>query len=825
LADPHAPSGLRGARATVLLTLGLSSAAVLLVLGPGLLLGRTPLLRDLLLFFHPWTEHAVRRVAAGEYPLWNPLVYCGTSWASQIQGRVLYPAFPLYLVFPYGFAAQLDLALHLVAGSLFAALFLVRVGAGRTGAVFGGVAAIQNGWMLAKLEAPEKVAILALVPLALFGFACARDGRVRAGTALVAVAIALQLLNGYPPLSLYAIGAEVLVGVALLAFAGEGCARSARAARGALVAASGIAIGALIASASLVPFAADARESAYAKPLPAEIAAARSLAPVQMAGAILPRWTGLPGNDRYWGGELSVYTAGAIYVGLPAVLLALVAIVWAARGAGRDGAAGATAAQRSAVLALAAVAAIATLVALGRYGFLFGFLRRVFPFFATTRWPSQSLCVVPLAIGLLAGFGVGALERRAGGASSAALRRRLAIAGAAVAACLLAMSLLPAAQRLALALVEQNALPHQRAAFAAHAAAFLRGDLVRAALVTGAAALVFLLPARAWILIAALTAADLSLLGRSLVPYTRDDLFARRESEGALAEPRARGERILRMGGDTALEMAIYGTRNPMILREAQRSLSGATPLLYGLAAADGADPLQSARNAYLVGALSREKTPPQFREKIGAVLGVGAFVIPNRASEAELAALSSIPDTIAFRANALEPVPFAYLVGRVESIPNDDVQIVRLMHDEFDPRRSAVVPEAPRGFALDGDLDRGGGGGGGAAFAACRVERPRAERIRVSIAPASDAFLVVRESHHAGWRATVDGQKREIVRANFLVMGVPVRAGESSVELVFDPASVRVGFALSALGVAALGLVAAWPRAKRASPSAGAAP
>lgn len=806
---------LLGARSTAAATAGIAAAAVLVVLGPGLLLGRTPLLRDLLLFFHPWTEHAARRVASGEYPLWNPLVYCGTSWASQAQARVLYPAFPLYLALPYGFAAQLDLALHLVCGAVCAALFLARMGTGRAGAVFGGVAAIVNGWMLAKLEAPEKVAILALVPLALLGFARAREGRTRSGIALAAIAIALQFLNGYPPLSVYAIGAELAVGAALLAFGAEarglaaGVGLAARVARGGLIAAGALAIGALIAGASLVPFAADARESAYAKPMPEEVAAARSLPPLHLAAALLPRWSGLPGNDRYWGGELSVYTAGAIYAGIPAVLFALVAVASAARGV-RGGGDRAARGRRAAIVALAAVALLATLVALGRHGFLFGLLRRALPFFATTRWPSQSLCVVPLALGLLAGFGVGALERRVAGAAPSAARRRVALAGGAIAAALLALSFAPAALRPALSLLERGALPHQHDAFAAHAAAFLRGDLQRAALVTAAAAAILALPLRAWVLLATLAAADLALLGRALVPYTSENLFERREGEGALRETRARGERILRMGGDLGLEMSVYGAREPLVLREAQRSLSGATPLLYGLAAADGADPLQSARNAYLVGALSREKTPQRFREKIGAILGVGAFVVPNRAGEAEIAALSSIPDTITFRPNALEPAPFAYVVGRVEPIPGDDAQIVRLAHEEFDPRRAAVVPHAPAGFALDRDL-----AGGAAAFAACGVERPRAERIRVAVAAASDVFLVVRESHHPGWRATVDGRAREIVRANYLVMGVPLHAGESSVELRFDPTSVRAGFALSAAGLAALVGLVAWPRGR----------
>jgi hypothetical protein len=71
--------------------------------------------------------------------------------------------------------------------------------------------------------------------------------------------------------------------------------------------------------------------------------------------------------------------------------------------------------------------------------------------------------------------------------------------------------------------------------------------------------------------------------------------------------------------------------------------------------------------------------------------------------------------------------------------------------------------------------------------------------------------LLVITESFHPGWQASIDGQPAPIMRANRDFMAVPVEAGEHRLELQFRPASLRHGAMLSSLGlgliVGALGL------------------
>jgi uncharacterized membrane protein YfhO len=64
-------------------------------------------------------------------------------------------------------------------------------------------------------------------------------------------------------------------------------------------------------------------------------------------------------------------------------------------------------------------------------------------------------------------------------------------------------------------------------------------------------------------------------------------------------------------------------------------------------------------------------------------------------------------------------------------------------------------------------------------------------------------AILVLNDSFHPGWQATVDGKPVEILRANGFVRGVPVETGTHEVEFVYRPAGLRRGLPLSVLGLA----------------------
>jgi hypothetical protein len=69
--------------------------------------------------------------------------------------------------------------------------------------------------------------------------------------------------------------------------------------------------------------------------------------------------------------------------------------------------------------------------------------------------------------------------------------------------------------------------------------------------------------------------------------------------------------------------------------------------------------------------------------------------------------------------------------------------------------------------------------------------------------APAGSA-LIVSENYYPGWKATVDGKPAPLSRAMYSLIGVPLPAGATSVELQFTSASYEKGKLITLLAIAA---------------------
>ncbi|UCD57799.1 MAG: YfhO family protein [Candidatus Hydrogenedentota bacterium] len=128
-------------------------------------------------------------------------------------------------------------------------------------------------------------------------------------------------------------------------------------------------------------------------------------------------------------------------------------------------------------------------------------------------------------------------------------------------------------------------------------------------------------------------------------------------------------------------------------------------------------------------------------------------------------------------------PLLRARLVSKVlvSSDPNKDI-------DTIDVESTALVSE---------EIELPGGQAGKATIVS---DRPG--RIAVVTDAGSKQLLVLSESYHEGWQATVDGEESPVMRAYGDFMGCVLAPGTHKVEFRFRPRSLRMGGWVSALGL-----------------------
>lgn len=120
------------------------------------------------------------------------------------------------------------------------------------------------------------------------------------------------------------------------------------------------------------------------------------------------------------------------------------------------------------------------------------------------------------------------------------------------------------------------------------------------------------------------------------------------------------------------------------------------------------------------------------------------------------------------------------------------------------DENAGALLPAAARGelAILPQALAQPSGAPG--PVAATSVEL-RANSLSATVTAPADGLLVVLDPAFPGWRARVDGAPSELLRADYLFMAVPVRAGKHELQLVYFPDRLLPGIGLAIVALALL--------------------
>ena len=310
---------------------------------PGLALWRgTPAYHDLSTHHVPWRAWAWSQWLAGELPLWNPLAANGFPMLAEPQVGALYLPNVLFgLIDPFA-ALNLSILGHAWLAGFGAYLFGRSLGFDRPGAAVTGAVYGASGFLVTHVVYLPMLHSAAWIPLLLLNIdRFVRDGRPRAAL-LATGSAAMMVLAGHPQVAV--LGA-LLAGTYFLSRVvtgyPDGPPRHQRLTRAwKLALALGFAV--LLVLPQVLATLELAGESERAGGVEGEFAAQGALPIQEVVNAVLPRTFGyerpsdLPiahhhHGELYWGNGESFWE-DAFFVGVPGMLLALLALVSGARG-------------------------------------------------------------------------------------------------------------------------------------------------------------------------------------------------------------------------------------------------------------------------------------------------------------------------------------------------------------------------------------------------------------------------------------------------------------------------------------------------------------
>ena len=136
--------------------------------------------------------------------------------------------------------------------------------------------------------------------------------------------------------------------------------------------------------------------------------------------------------------------------------------------------------------------------------------------------------------------------------------------------------------------------------------------------------------------------------------------------------------------------------------------------------------------------------------------------------------------------------LPRARLYTQWESLTNSAETLSRLTSPAFDPASTVLI--AGRSV--------GAGPVSNAVPGTASIIRYEAKNVQVKTTTSSPQILLLNDRWHEDWHATIDGQPTELLRANFIMRGVAVPAGEHTIGFQYRPPHSTLWLSLSAIGV-----------------------
>jgi len=737
--------------------------------------------------YFPYRAFANKALRSFTFPFWNPYSFSGIPFFADIQSAVLYPL--NLLLVPFGGVSgvseivfEYQIVFHVLLAGLFTYILARDFRKCRTASLIAAMSFMLGGFTTCHIF---HVTMIHSLPWFVLSFFTLRRALMRRSV-LYAVATSFALcfmaFAGHPQMFVYV---HYLLGAFLLFHLVEEYRNSRSVKR--LIAPTAlflcaVTIGAGLASVQLLPTSRLGRESQRPE-LDFEKATQGSFRPYRFVTLLAPNFFSRPDNfhedlPQYWGvTEKDVdpgahyYWETAMYPGIAPLLLALCALIFSPRS--------------PPVLFLAISAALSFLIAMGDSAPFYRVAYSILPGFRMFRNPARIGVVFTLVTALLAAFGADRIFSKK--ASETARRSRskglIAVAAAIAVTVLVATFFSTGAFRQPLlTFILSNNAPGNDAAqigeyFFSTVYPFVTRQVWIAALFV--CLTICLAAARRYgfvpltvtkVLFVLILLTDLLMFGYGFAAIKRDPrtIYPLNNLITSIREKYREGIFRINSRGSIPGSDEIGGPY--MIFRRNEGSV-------HGLSLMEGYNPLRLERQ--LMDRKSRTLDILNVRYKID---------IDNSSAAMRIVA----HPTCLARARMVH----SYRVIR------DGAAILRTLHGpEFDHVNEVVLeqkPDFPSGDPVVG------------CSSSARIVSWGINRIVTEVSTEKPGLLVLSEIHYPAWKATVDGKKAALLRADYALRAIPVSAGTHRVVCEYRDDAFTLGFWISVTSLLLSGAIIA---------------
>ena len=154
------------------------------------------------------------------------------------------------------------------------------------------------------------------------------------------------------------------------------------------------------------------------------------------------------------------------------------------------------------------------------------------------------------------------------------------------------------------------------------------------------------------------------------------------------------------------------------------------------------------------------------------------------------------------------DPLPRAWLVHAAQVLPDEEAVIAALNQPSFEPLHTVVLAQHHVNSSIPATAEQPTPS---STSGPVSVRAYSPSEIMLTAHAERPGYLVLSEVWFPGWLATVNGESAPVWRANYTFRALPVPAGDLEVRLWYAPASWRRGLALLGVGLLLLAGLGLW--------------